>query len=541
MQHKQDFYSEDSMSGLTDQEKIQLPFYVKMTFAVIGIFSFIIAILAFLGQIESAVFLIFGITFIFLSFVFFKKGNIKKGTSMATIGILVAQSVVTFFLQFGSNPYGLYRILAFALFLYIAKYFLSSSTKEIFAYAFVSFMMFLGKAFLSYGDILQEDLSVYYACIVIGIVCYVFTTMLFLGLFQMLKDLSAFAEKGKDSAQSALVQITGVLSESKQGLEVGNILSQEAEGATNDAQRVVGAFGTLKNSCSELNASVEEVLSLFIEVEKGSTVMLEGTRTQAESISESSAALTEISTNLSSINEIASQRSQNMNELLNSLKSQKSLIQEALFEVQKVKESSSSISSFIHTVEDISNQTGLLAMNASIEAAHAGQAGKGFAVIAQEIRKLSEETSKNAAYIGDVLSANEQTVETAANAVISFASQADKSTEELQGTIEALDGILLGISEMDIGTRSVMNSLQGIVETSKTTNNVVDGVSEKIIKQRELLDIISVFSHTVDKEVNTAREQITKIQEALQTIKETSGKNVEVSQSVNDALKNINI
>ncbi len=357
----------------------------------------------------------------------------------------------------------------------------------------------------------------------------------------MFTDLNRYADGERENVEKALTNITGVLTESKQGLEVGHVLTREAETATIDLQRMAQVFSSLQSAANDLISSIVTVLELVTTIEKNSTVMQEGTKSQNESISESSVALTEISTNISSVNQIASQRSENMKSLLDSIKNQKTLVQEALFEVQKVKESSTSIGDFIHTVEDIANQTGLLAMNASIEAAHAGTAGKGFAVIAQEIRKLSEETAKNAAYIGDVLKGNEQTVESAANAVISFAAQSEQSSEELQNTIAALDGILMGIAEMDIGTRDVMNSLQSIVNSSRQNGEIVDDVSGKIVQQREVMDTISEFAKTLQNEVSTASSQINSVQGSLSTIKTTADQNVQMSSSVNKALENIDL
>ena len=90
-----------------------------------------------------------------------------------------------------------------------------------------------------------------------------------------------------------------------------------------------------------------------------------------------------------------------MDKLVHNLDSQMLLLQKLVDDVGLVKESSVKVSAFVDAVNQIAAQTGLLAMNASIEAAHAGTLGKGFSVIAQEIRKLSEETSKNAQKVKD--------------------------------------------------------------------------------------------------------------------------------------------
>ncbi len=526
---------------LTPQERIQLPFFMLMSLAMIGIFIFITAALLFVQNHIGAALMGSGFFFFIYAYSQFKKGKIQSGTSISTIALLIAESIVVFFLVFGPNPYGFYRILAFTVFLFVGKFLLTSSLKQLLTFAIWSIAMFIAKAIMSHAEMPVDQLSVFYACIAISIVCIVGTMLILASLYMMMNSLTAYADSEKNKVETAFTQVTQVLNDSKEGLAVGTILSEKTTDAAIDLRKMSTVFSSLKRSATELTTNISSVLELFSNIEKNSSTMQEGTKTQNASITESSVALTEISTNLSSVNHIATQRSENMKALLDSLKSQKTLIQEALFEVQKVKESSSSIGDFIHTVEDIANQTGLLAMNASIEAAHAGTAGKGFAVIAQEIRKLSEETAKNAAYISDVLKSNEQTVETAANAVISFASQAEKSSEELQETIAALDGILMGISEMDIGTRGVMNSMQEIVETARNNGDLVDDVSAKIVQQREIMDGISGFAQTLQNEVNSANIQIVTVQETLEVIKETSDENVKVSSTVNSALQNIDI
>ncbi len=526
---------------LTPQERIKLPFFILMSLIMTIIFIFIAAALFFVGSPIGAALMGSGFVFFVITFRKFKVGKIKAGTSLSTIALLIAESIVVYFLLFGPNPYGMYRILAFTLFLFVGKFLLTSSLKELLTFAVWSVAMFVTKAILVYEEMPTDQLDVFIACVGISLVCIIGTMLVLASLFMMINSLTLYADQEKNKVEAAFTKVTKVLNESKQGLEVGNILSTEATTAALDLKKMATVFATLQASAKELTESISSVSDLFLTIEKNATEMQAGTQAQNSSITESSVALTEISTNISSVNQIATQRSENMKVLLDSIKNQKHLVQEALTEVQKVKESSASIGDFIHTVEDIANQTGLLAMNASIEAAHAGTAGKGFAVIAQEIRKLSEETAKNAAYIGDVLKGNEQTVESAANAVISFATQSENSSEELQSTIEALDGILMGISEMDIGTRGVMNSMQTIVESSRQNGSLVDDVSGKIVQQREIMDRISGFADTLKTEVLSANAQISNVQGSLDNIKTTSDENVKVSSSVNAALQNIDI
>lgn len=126
--------------------------------------------------------------------------------------------------------------------------------------------------------------------------------------------------------------------------------------------------------------------------------------TQTDSINLTSKAITNISESINNITLIADKRRESMSAMEESVHMQQDKIRELVNEVKKVSDSTSSILTFVTTVNDVASRTGLLAMNASIEAAHAGTLGKGFSVIAQEIRKLSDETNKNASGIEDEIS-----------------------------------------------------------------------------------------------------------------------------------------
>ena len=101
-----------------------------------------------------------------------------------------------------------------------------------------------------------------------------------------------------------------------------------------------------------------------------------------------------------------------------------------------------SINSFVETISKISDQTNLLALNAAIEAARAGDAGRGFSVVADEVRSLASNTSKSAEEVGGLIARIKQDTETG----VKFATALEESNVELSNTIAGLNESYSGIN-----------------------------------------------------------------------------------------------
>ncbi|HEX9078728.1 MAG TPA: methyl-accepting chemotaxis protein [Desulfuromonadaceae bacterium] len=271
--------------------------------------------------------------------------------------------------------------------------------------------------------------------------------------------------------------------------------------------QVSGTTLQVSSAADQLNSTAEQIATAAEEVAHQSV-------TVATAGEEMSATSNDISHNCMLASEVANRATETarggarvVQETLGGMEKIAERVRESAHTVESLGARSDQIGAIVGTIEDIADQTNLLALNAAIEAARAGEQGRGFAVVADEVRALAERTTKATKEIGGMIKAIQQETADAVNSMENGVSEVERGMESSRKSGEALEEIVSAINEVTM-------QVHQIATAAEEQTAVTGEISSNIHQITEVVQDTARGAH----ETATAAGQLSGLARSLQAL-----------------------
>ena len=345
-------------------------------------------------------------------------------------------------------------------------------------------------------------------------------------------ELGRLSKNVNDFTDELGLSMLKIKESSNINLGIKNELLASVEKVASASEKADDSVVTIINNMEKLDTNISKASGAVRQVEQRLEKLENVLEEEIAMIEEVSASVTEMITSIVNVSGITVKKTDEMSALVKLADQGGEKLKNTNDVISKIHDSIEVIGGASQLIAQIAARTNLLAMNASIEAAHAGESGTGFAVVADEIRKLAEASAVNSKRINGVMKEIVENIREASTAGIETDAVFIKIDSEVASARNSFEEISSSMEELRIGGRQILEAMTRLNDFSSQVKEDSDEMRKAASENQNITEDVLQLSNTAVSSVSRIQEVLEQMLNEMSTVSRVTQKTDEISKAL---------